>query len=366
MSWIFVDDYRDEAIAYASALGREPNPVQVDVLLPDEAKDRLLNQKSATDGVLMDVDLSNTEGERGSGPGLAQHIRVKQRAREIPEYPIVRFSRRDKVKKNVQGDPTSDDLFDLKIQKEEVPNNRASVQRRLAGIASVYAGLAAKSSPTAEAVEPLLGVTREQVDRWSHAGFNDRLLSALQVATHVAASAFMRGFLSPTGLLLGEEVLSFRLGVDANASGEAWIALRDRLPFRYSGLAKAEFTRWWARGLDDWWYSIAGDEPPLSTLPIIRRVEVLKAKTEVDGLAQLVMPAGSAGDKPWRACALTLEEDPLSFVPVDPGESVRLTPRDDLPAWVDPLYAALAPALRVKDDFRLNRADLQRLRHKYT
>jgi hypothetical protein len=365
MSWILIDDFPNDAGAYADHLARGSHPIRVEVLLPDAAKELLLTQKVKPDGILMDVDLSYAEGERNSGPGLAQHIRVKQKARDVGEYPVVRFSYRDKVEKNVQGDPTSDDLFDLKIQKEEVPKDRQSVQRRLLGISKVYAGLATENPLTAETLGALLGIKQEQIDRWSHTAFNDRLLSSLQVATHVAASAFMRGFIAQAGLLVGEEVLSFRLGVDRAASGNAWESLRDILPFRYTGLASDEFARWWARGLDDWWYGL-NSEGSLAATAIGNRIDILNAKSGVNGLVPLQMPRGSAGDKPWRSCVLTLEEDPLAFIPVDPAEAVRLTPRDDLALWVDPLYAALGPALSSKDDLRLNRTDLERLRRKYT
>lgn len=366
MTWIFVDDFPEDAGAFADDLSRGQHAVTVEVMLPDAAKDRLLVKNFAPEGVLMDVDLSNAQGERGSGPGFAQDIRVKQKARDLSEYPIVRFSYRDRIRKNVQGDPASDDLFDLKIQKEEVRSGRESVQRRLIGIAKVYDVLKQQTSPTRETLPGLLGLSEDQLAQWSHQAFHDRLLSALQVATHVAASAFMRGFISTTGLLIGEEVLSFRLGIDAAASGAAWHELRDKLPCRYSGLAADEFPRWWARGVDDWWFEITKDECPLASLSIKQRFELLESRANVNGLSALTMPHGSAGDKPWRACALTLEEDPLSYLPVDPTEAVRVTPRADLPLWVDPLYAALGPALQARDDLRLNRSDLERLRRKHT
>jgi hypothetical protein len=366
MTWIFVDDSPDDAAAFADDLRLEPNALDVEVLLPSAAKERLFGQNFVPDGVLMDVDLSYAPGERGSGPGIAQDIRVKQKAHDISEYPVVRFSYREQIKRNVQGDPASDDLFDLKIQKEEVTTGRDSVKRRLRGIRNIYAQLIAQTPPKPEALTELLKLDNAELAGWSHQAFHDRLLSALQVATHVGASAFMRSFILTTGLLISEEVLSFRLGVDAAASGQAWVDVREGLPFRYSGLASESFDRWWSRGLEDWWFQTVKDECPLVSLSITRRLELLSAKAGITGLVPLQMPRGSAGDKPWRLCALTLEDDPPHLIPVDPAESVRLTPRDDLAPWVDPLYAALGPALQAKGDFRLNRQDLERLRRKHS
>jgi hypothetical protein len=363
MSWIFVDDFPGEAQAFADQLAKGRHPVAVEVVTPAEARDRLLTKAVTPAGVLMDVDLSNVPGERGSGPGIAQDLRVKQRAGEIAEYPIVRFAARAPVERNVKGDPGSDDLFDLKILKEELAQDVAAAQLRLIGLEAVYAGLAARNPAAPNVLNELLGLDDATLGRWSHEAFHDRLLSALQIATHVAAGAFMRGFLTPTGLLVSDSVLSYRLGVDARASGRRWEDLLQQLPFRYMGIASDYYRRWWARGLEDWWLDTVKSDRPLVSLPIRDRVQMLS--NSFGGLVALTMPAGSAGDKPWRLCALSLEADPPVFIPVDPTESVRFTPRADAPAWTDPTHVSLRLALQRRDDFRLNRNDLIRLQRKH-
>src|SRR5262249_55728032 len=147
----------------------------------------------------------------------------------------------------------SDDLFDLKIPKEELAQDLTSVQLRLIGLEHVYAGLIAADVASKDTINKLLGLDEALLRRWSHDSFHDRLLSALQIATHVGAGAFVRGFLTPTGLLVGEEVLSYRLGIDPESSGAHWTALLEQLPFQYKGIAWEYFPRWWARGLEDWW-----------------------------------------------------------------------------------------------------------------
>src|SRR5690242_8292449 len=108
MSWLLVDDFPAEAKAFADKLATGADKLKVDVAPPDQARQLLLTKAITPAGILMDVDLSNLPGERGSGPGLAQDVRVKQRAREIDEYPIVRFSGRVPIERNLKGDPGSD------------------------------------------------------------------------------------------------------------------------------------------------------------------------------------------------------------------------------------------------------------------
>ena len=365
-TWVFVDDLINEAKAFAGQLRVGDYPLEVEVHGPAEARELLLSRRIEPAGVLMDVDLSSAEREQGTGPGLAQDLRVKQRAGEIPEFPIARFAALAPVEKNVKGDPASDDLFDIKIQKEELGRHLRSVQSRLRGLRKIYEALGAFDPSSDIGLDVLLGTTPEQREEWSHRSFDDRMAAARQIAPHVAAGAFMRGFLLPTGLLIDAVVLGIRLGVDPSASGKVWRDLLDRFPFKYSGVASEHFERWWARGFERWWFDTLGDgvAPPVA-LTVAERVEVLSAKLGIQGLIPLKMPAGSPGERPWRLCALSLDREPPEFVPVDAAESVRISSRADLPIWVDPLHAALKPALQEKHDLRLNRSDLLRLGRKY-
>ena len=330
---------------------------------PAEARAQLLTGRLAPNGVLIDVELSNAAGEFGSGPGIAQDLRVKQRARAITEFPIVRFAGRGPVERNVKGDPGSDDLFDLKILKEQLAQDLTAIQLGLIGLERVYQGLSGTDATSRDALNQILGLPDEALPRWSHEGFHERLLSALRIGTHVGASAFMRGFLTPTGLLLDERVLAYRLGLDAALSGEHWARLRDGLTFQYRGVAWEYYPRWWSRGLDDWWFEVVQGDRPLVSLTISERIQALTRT--FNGLVPLTMPEGSAGERPWRLCALSLEADPPVFIPVDPSESVRFTPRADQPPWTDPAYVSLRSALQERDDFRLNRSDLARLQRRY-
>ena len=364
--WVFVDDLPEEAATFADHLGGGDRPVAISVLDPAEAREQLLSKRMPLAGVLMDVDLSAAEGERGTGPGIAQDLRVKQRAGAISEFPVVRLAGRLPVTRNVAGDPASDDLFDLKIQKEEVILDVSSVQRRLHGVREIYDFLSRSPLLDDSSLVEMLGLDLDGLRAWSHPSLQDRLASTRQTTSHVAAGAFLRGFLLTNGLLIDEAVLGFRLGVDRDASGAAWLALLQKLqPTMYRGVAHSDFRRWWARGLEDWWLDQFGPASNLAALDITERVERLSQCLELSGLAPLSMPVGSPGSRPWRVCQLSLEEEPPRWIPVDPSEAVRLTPRDDLPQWVDPLYAALGPALRAKDDLRLNRIDLDRLGRKH-
>jgi hypothetical protein len=307
------------------------------------------------DGVLMDVDLSDVPGEHGSGPGIAQDIRINQENGRLRPFPIVRFSSRAKVLANIGGDSSSDDLFDLKIDKEAAPRDIVRVRKRLIGCSEIYHHVVEAHSFAPEELANFLALTVDALESWTHPEFIARAASADK--PHIAAGLMMR-FLTQPGPLISEVLMAVRLGVDATSSG--WPALRDSLsPVKYIGKGHEYFELWWARGLEDWWLDCEGADTPLSSMTIDQRVAQLSQKH--GGFTTPPMPGESPGSRPWRLCTLSLEEEDPAVVPVDPAFGVRMATRGNVAPWVDPSYAAYGIALQKREDRRLNRADLERL-----
>lgn len=354
--WAFVDDQPGPSAAFADGLSDINSGFEVTVLGPTEARKVLLAAESNVDGVLVDVDLRDIPGEHGSGPGLAQDIRVNQENGRIASFPLVRFSSRAKVLENIGGDSSSDDLFDLKIDKEIAARNIPHVRGELIGCSEIYKQVSNSSLLVPEQLADFLGLSVETLESWTHPEFIARAKSARSDRPHVAAGLIMR-FLTQPGPLINEDLLAVRLGADRLSEG--WAALRDSLgPVRYRGKGCDYFDLWWARGLEDWWLDCEGAETPLSSMTIEQRTQQLAVKHP--GLAPVIMPPESWGTRPWRLCTLSLEEEDPSIVPVDPAFGVRMASRGNLAPWVDPSYAALGIALQHRDDSRLNKADFER------
>lgn len=354
--WAFVDDQIDPAATFADELSDANSNIEVFVLAPADARESLLGGDAQLDGVLIDVDLSDVPGEHGSGPGLAQDIRINQENGRLRPYPLVRFSSRAKVLANIGGDASSDDLFDLKIDKEFAARHIPGVRYKLSGCSEIYRDVGNSPSFEAEHLADFLGLSVETLESWTHPDFIGRAESARSDRTHVAAGLIMR-FLTQPGPLITEDLLSARLGVDRLSEG--WPALLDALaPLKYVGKGYEYFKLWWARGLEDWWLDCEGSDTPLSSMTIDQRIEQLAGKHF--GLSPLPMPEESLGMRPWRLCALSLEEEEPSVIPVDPAYGVRVASRGNVAPWVDASFAALGIALQKRDDPRLSKADLQR------
>lgn len=353
-TWVFVDDDEQSAEAYCDSLRDSPAGLQVTTLKPSVARNELLT-KAKPAGVLMDVELSAEAGVHITGLGLAQDIRAAQKAKRIAEYPIIRFARAQPVLTNVGGDPTSDDLFDDKIDKADVGKGVTIVRERMAGVRAIYDAM---SQSKIEGVS-VFGLGGTQLE-WLHPSLLSRVEDGLTQSTHVAAGVYLRSFLNASGPLIDRQLLFVRLGLEAS-NVEYW----DRIssfcaPFAYGGIGCEYYKRWWARGLEEAWYSIEGIDVPLALTTVSKRVEVLSRQLGV-GLKALSMPPTSPGDRPWRLCALSLEGQPPEYIPVDPKYGVRITPRGGAVQWLDPPYASYGMAIRNKNDRRLNASDLERI-----
>jgi hypothetical protein len=351
-NWLLIDDSPEEAAAFATSLSAS----DVLTILPigaQEAAAAINTRTFSPAGVLMDVDLSNEAGSQQSGPGMAQDIRVAQQKQVLPGFPIVRFSLRDKVLENIGHDSSSDDIFDLKIEKDglSTPDAQSAAQAKLIGVRRLYDALSQEGAQLLEILE----LTEEQWSLWGSTAFQSDFDIGDRV--HLKAGPLVRMIIHP-GLLIDEDMLAVRLGVDRpNSNG--WKTLTDELAhYAYRGVASECFTRWWARGIEDWWQEKIGADAPLAGCTITQRTELLMAV--IGDLAPLQMPTGSLGDRPWRYCLLS-KEARQQFIPVDPSRAVKVKPRSIMPSWLDPLYAALGIALQNREDPRLDKEDLKRL-----
>lgn len=365
--WLFVDDQINEAIAIAKRLSEASAEIEIEHRTPEKFREEVLTQNKKIDGALLDVNLSGIQKEHGTGPGIAQDIRIKQRNGSVHEFPVIRFSSREQVKRNIGGDPGSDDLFDLKISKDDAePGHEEAITRCLVGVLSVYSSLSKSKLSNEASVADLLGLEQESAEAWSDWSLHSKLCVAAATATHVAAGVLLRDFLNQPGLLINEKVLSYRLGIDPESSQNDWGKLLQGVgKFRYKGAGEAHFSRWWARGLEDWWLGIAPDAASLAFTPVAERAAQLRKALKLQGLVELRMPKGSAGNRPWSPCSLSAEQDPPLHIPLDPDQSVRFAPLQYLPSWVDPTFAALRPAQQDRDNLRLNSSDLTRLSKLY-
>lgn len=351
-SWLLIDDSPEEAMAFAQNLAEE-EVLPIEYMSASDAAEALGEGRLNPAGVLMDVDLSNELGPQQTGPGMSQSIRVAQQKRSLPSFPLVRFSFRYKVLESIGHDSSSDDIFDLKIEKDGLsdPAVRDAARSKLAGVRQIYDVLEQGEQDHLS----VLGINEELWSLWGSSAFQADFEVADRV--HLRASPLIRLLVHP-GLLIEEAIVGFRLGI-ARAASPGWPAVIDALSdYTFRGVANGCFPRWWARGIEQWWQESIGATLSLAGTDIEQRVELLSES--FPDLVPLTMPSGSMGKRPWRLCLLSKEQR-QELIAVDPARGVKIKPRSPMPSWLDPLYASFGAALQNRDDPRLDKEDLQRL-----
>lgn len=358
-TWMVVDDQLNDAQTFAASFHRAlPVDGYVWKAIQAAAAQQELLQENGQDiaGVFVDVDLSSDGKVVGTGLGLAQDIRARQKNKkqQVPDYPIFRFANPDPVREYVGDDPASDDLFDLLISKDFARDDLRAVVEQATAVRSVYDGL--RTSPPKDVSEcaQICGLGPDQFEVWGDVRLWQKLRLGLAETstTHVAAGTFIRSFLLPEGLLVSEDTLAVRMGID-RAKSPGWPAIRDALAgARYTGLGAAGFQRWWARGINAYWLTLDQDEY-LHQRTSSQRVEKLRAATGAE-LAPLEPSATY-----WRLCSLSRRRGELR--PIDPARALTLLQRVPQDSWIDPEQAAPDVAAMMRDDARVDPDELARI-----
>jgi len=337
--YIFVDDAtgpESDSERYRKLLDKE-GELAVDLVPPDRSTLLVAEPEleAGIDGYILDINLSDQIDDhgkrfRGTGAGLAQDLRLLQtkgpNEGQRPR-PIVRLCAAQVFQDYLAGDDSTTDIFDLGFDKEMIGDVAPLVRAKLAVLPELYATV----QGTQEGAAPkLLGVETEHYERL-HSRFRAALETELTRKPHEAVSFIIRQLFEPPGLLISEQLLAIRLGVDKARSG-GWERLKDYFsPARYVGVAGNGFRRWWM----DLVLSRCAQpgSPPLFRLSAVERVAALN-KAGFGDLVPLMPTPESPGDRPWL---LSQWDDLALRLPVDPRHafilSTPVSPWLDEPVW---------------------------------
>lgn len=278
--------------------------------------------------LLIDYRLTAGEG-KVDAPTFAQAIRTPTGPTHS-NIPIVLISS-ESIISAFWKDPTSHDLFDLVLPKEELLQNLERSARRFKSLIETYARILKLNF----ASEALLGLTS------SSSEFVDfRALEVLEDYQHKGnvftySSFVLKELVRSIGTLIGEDVLAARLGVDQSSKG--WPELRDRFkPIQYSGIFADAYPRWWAQGLLPQWSLLAETESSLRRSSAEERVALLQKATGLDLRPQGITKYATSHCF-WTICVETKKA-------IDPSDGIELTRRRPWP-WQEPHYVSLEAAI---------------------
>ena len=292
--------------------------------------------ENSFNGIIFDLCLDG-EGENSlkvKAPPLAQQIRSLASEGSVPHMPIVLCSTKDK-KVYFDKDRASHDLFDHYFNKDDNPSIQAPL---LKSLSEGYDVLNKQSD--SDYISHVLNRDPEDCIDNRFVGY----ISGVDLSPSDIAHRLMFGIINQSGVLITEDIVASRMGVDVEASGEAWKRLLSDIKTvaLYKGVFSSGWTRLWADRVGDFFMSNS-DKQPYHLLTARERVDVL-VRAGYDGL----IPA-----KPLRFNNSTFfnTECYQSRKPLDALEGIPIGDSMSLMTWQENDFISIYYAQKILEGY---------------
>jgi hypothetical protein len=340
-NYLYIDDNKKEEADGVIAGLSLYNTLQIDFENPlgewELERNRIeSDQFKKYDGLILDLNLEENKNpdnhklSRYKGSTLAQEIRNLSKSGKIKETPIILLS----ATKNLNSlfDDTNKDLFDLIISKESLTGKQEFVFniRKLEAIAQAYSILFSVRN-----VNEILFSNLENED----IRFVSEVEHQLTKPSHSISNFFIKDILDKNGVLISEDILFARLGVDLkNSLKEDISKLYDFFsPSLYKGIFSKGWSKWWMSKIEKQWESIA-ENKALRSLDAEQRVSILNEKLQLK-LKVSELDAKAKSSKFWTICK-------GSGKSIDNVDGLLVARQEKTYPWQDKVYISFEEALK--------------------
>ncbi|RNC64447.1 hypothetical protein [Proteiniphilum sp. X52] len=301
---------------------------------------KFIKENEATlDGLLLDLrldDFPNEAGERADfrGTSLAQEIRTRQKEGEFKSFPIILFSGNDKLEKSLEK--SGKDLFDICIDKGQINAKSYDIlSPQLLALAEGYKAI----TQSASNLSGILNTNIEYVDERFISELNDLVGNP----THVIAGFLIHDMIEKQGLLIDEQVLAARLGIDIDKSSDWGKVISSLSPSKYTGVFSGGWHRWWMTSVNEWWRKVVNTEKYLRSTPASIRVNLIKKELGIEGLHAAEKIEKADSEEYWTMCKGYNR-------PLDPVDGLMIDGQENLYPWQDAEYVSIDAALKCKNN----------------
>jgi len=362
IKFLYLDDEELRRVQpTAEAVQGMDNKLIVDIIHPAkfESKfDTLAKKLQNYQGLILDWRL-DTLSDPSDGMkftfragAIAQEIRNRENDDKEPiaSLPIILWSTQDKLAASYNRDYTAHDLFDGKYIKDDISENPKLVRQELISFASGYAKISNFVKKSKKNFLELLGTEKDYLDirvleRFGNSDF----------PIHEYARFIKRELIDRPGLLIDENRLAARLGINKKVSKDWKKLLEAFSQFSYTGPFHEAWPRWWVHGIEkQWWLLKLKQTRSLSLMIAEERVKIIKEKT---GHKKLIFatPIKEGYHSRFSTVCEHCRE------PLDPVDGVIMAEREPEP-WQDRKYISLDIALERREGYDPHSTELERLR----
>jgi hypothetical protein len=339
--YLYIDDNsKENALGIITGLDEE-GLIKIDFDNPkgkwEEERARLISEEfKSYDGLILDLNLEEMPNMHKvhslyKGSSLAQEIRNVSKAGEIKEIPIVLLSAT--INLNKYFDKTNEDLFDLIISRDQLSNIYIETRQKLLALADGYRLIEASKAESNYNNLFQHDLSQEDVR------LQGEIKSIGEFPIHTVANFIIKNLLNRTGVLISEEILATRLGINVDRSDDWPIVKKNLERYEYKGAFHVGWKRWWMSGIDNWWNFELHSEKSLRSIDASARIALIKSKLDLQGLSPIIKAEKSRSSKFWTNCV-------GSGVAIDTIDGLAIANQDNLFPWQDRSYVSVEEALR--------------------
>lgn len=296
-------------------------------------------KRKDVDGLILDLRLGDFDNGNGikaqfRGTTLAQEIRTRQKEGDIKQFPIFLFSGNNNIEKSLS--PSTKGVFDICIEKEDIKSENYEVyQKYFISIAKAY-----KNNIYQLNINTILKLQPEEnicVDSFI-ADFDFNLNNSTNSSV---VSFIINEIMDKDSVLISEELLACRLGVDYLRSPEAWIKIKSELSScKYTGELGNGWERWWMHRVKKWWNDKMKNVDDLQYISANERVDAIKEFMQIGD--DLYIPENISkcnNQNFWTLCVGCNK-------PLDVLDGIVVVNQENLYPWQNIRYVSVECALK--------------------
>jgi len=307
----------------------------------------LVEKQELFDAIILDFKLDgNQKGDRVAtytAPSLAAGIRSKCFIDDgfKKEFPIFLLSSSENLKKYYDPDSSSHDLFDFTINKISIGEFGKKFEQIIASIIKAYKNIYADKTAFAK----ILGVP--SIELVDDRIFSSRFLEGEDTSVSEISQFIFQEIILKAGVLINQEVLAARLGVNFKESKDWHLLLELLKDSAYSGVFSDAYSRWWSVDVMKWW------NRSFNNIPLIRLG--VKERFNLNELVEATKIDKATSTKFWTICQ-------AFKTPLDPKDGFLIDGLQKY-SWQDKKYLSLESLLERESfgkGFRLHPTERER------
>lgn len=276
------------------------------------------------DIILMDYRL--TEGSELSycdAPTIASTLRSKHND-GIKERPIILMSTLDNIVNLYRKDYTSHDLFDYAISKEKALENPDRFRKKCLSFLNSYIIIKQNKFDLDQILD--LGGNVNLIHSRIRIHLNGDVKSVYEYSRFI-----FEHLIRCSGLLIGEDILSARLGISKDSSD--WEKLKEQLTdCKYAGIFSDVYNRWWMSKIDLWWKDNIKEKYSIRHFDSEEKTKILSNELKLN-LKTVSKAKYNSSSNYWTICKETK-------LPLDPFDGLELLD-EEFKVWQDKEYVSI-------------------------